>query len=309
MCRRRPSRLWGLCETTIPVILAWLVAGCGEPPAALPAPDAEPQVPESLPAPGRFELRLADDRVWLRSQVVSRAVLLLQLAETAGFAVEAGELPERALTLRLEGEPLGQAVAAVLEGMAFEVAYGYDEQAHRHRLVRVRVGEQTPTPGAPAESSPAPPPAAVVLRDLLATQLEGDTGDAEQEQRRAQTEARADALSRLGHPNPVIRADAVSYLEPSGPELPQLRSIASNDPDPRVRAAAVSQLAEGESYVALEGVIEALDDPDPAVVIEAIEELALQDDTSVVRYLRALQSHEDPEIAAAATEAVEFLEF
>ena len=125
---------------------------------------------------------------------------------------------------------------------------------------------------------------------------------------RAADEARAEALSRLRDADPDQRIRSVSFLEPRRDGLERLRELAKSDPEARVRAAAVSQFGEGESYGALEGLVEALRDPDAEVVLEAIDEIAFQDDPSLVAHLEPLLANTDPRIAEAAREAIAFIE-
>jgi HEAT repeat protein len=85
-------------------------------------------------------------------------------------------------------------------------------------------------------------------------------------------------------------------------------ALAAGDPEPAVRAAAVSQLSWDDSAAGLEALYRALEDPAPEVVREAIDALDIVGDEAALPHLDAIaQGHPDPEIRKLAHDAAESL--
>jgi HEAT repeat protein len=116
------------------------------------------------------------------------------------------------------------------------------------------------------------------------------------------------ALEGLKNPDPEERSDAVLDIDPEGPGLQYLLEVATDDPDPEVRMAAVSQLGDTESPEAIAGLVTALGDPDSEVVLEAIDGLEYSADHNVIGNLEKLLQHPDPEVREAAEDAIDYLE-
>ena len=116
------------------------------------------------------------------------------------------------------------------------------------------------------------------------------------------------ALEGLKNPDPEERSDAVLDIEPEGPGLQYLLEVVTDDPDPEVRMAAVSQLGDSESLEAINGLVTALNDPNSEVVLEAIDSLEYSADHNVIGNLEKLLQHPDPEVREAAMDAIEYLE-
>jgi HEAT repeat protein len=116
------------------------------------------------------------------------------------------------------------------------------------------------------------------------------------------------ALEGLKNPDPEERSDAVLDIEPEGPGLQYLLEVMTDDPDPEVRTAAVSQLGDSESPEAIDGMVTALNDPNSEVVLEAIDSLEYSADHNVIGSLERLLQHPDPEVREAAQDAIDYLE-
>ena len=116
------------------------------------------------------------------------------------------------------------------------------------------------------------------------------------------------ALEGLKNPDPEERSDAVLDIEPEGPGLQYLLEVVTDDPEPEVRMAAVSQLGDSESPEAINGLVTALNDPNSEVVLEAIDSLEYSADHNVIGNLEKLLQHPDPEVREAAEDAIDYLE-
>ena len=116
------------------------------------------------------------------------------------------------------------------------------------------------------------------------------------------------ALEGLKNPDPEERSDAVLDIEPEGPGLQYLLEVVTDDPDPEVRIAAVSQLGDSESPEAITGMLTALNDANSEVILEAIDGLEYSADQNVIGNLEKLLQHPDPEVREAAEDAIDYLE-
>jgi HEAT repeat protein len=136
------------------------------------------------------------------------------------------------------------------------------------------------------------------------------------EEQAARAEAmEEDLIEQLGDPDPSVRAEAASELplggegEEGAERLQRLARIAADDPDPRVRIAAVGRLGESDSPNAVNPLVEALDDPDREVVLEALDALQDRNDASLIPYLDPLLQDPDPEIREKAGFTREWLQW
>jgi HEAT repeat protein len=116
------------------------------------------------------------------------------------------------------------------------------------------------------------------------------------------------ALEGLKNPDPEERSDAVLDIEPEGPGLQYLLEVVTDDPDPEVRIAAVSQLGDSESPEAITGMLTALNDANSEVILEAIDGLEYSADQNAIGNLEKLLQHPDPEVREAAEDAIDYLE-
>ncbi len=131
----------------------------------------------------------------------------------------------------------------------------------------------------------------------------------------AQTEAmQPQLLVQLEDPDPRVRAEAVSLLPVFGEEVEDaerfqlVTTLLADDPDRGVRIAAAERLGEFESPEAVRPLVLALSDPDRDVVLAAIEALEDVDDVSAIPDLELLLEDHDEEIRDAAELAIQFIE-
>jgi hypothetical protein len=320
-CRRRAASFAG-------AVLA-LVVACGGDSAPAPdagrAPGAAPEhaaAGEAAPEPVRISVH--DGRVSLEAHEARRASLLHALAEQAGFELDLGALPASLLTLQLEDVTVEAALAELLRGSDYRCEYRFDAQRDAHVLARVSAGEGRlgahGLAGWVAEHAAAKAPTPR-LRDLARSKLSEKPPSQrwahpvvklmpeERERRLEAARAReAQALEQLASASAVDRAAAVEDVDIDGPGRDRVRALASEDPDPAVRSAAVERLSEDESADAFDAMQRALSDPAPQVVRAAIEGLDFRGDAAAIPQLeRVATQHPDPEIRELATDAIDSL--
>jgi hypothetical protein len=222
-----------------------------------------------------------------------------RLSEEAGFALLVTESPAGRVTVDLRAVPVSEALSVLLHDVPFAVEYA-DERSHGHRVAQVRVGlppvaAAGPAPAEHGSLSVAPPRSDAHPPSGSTGVAMGDLGDEELERRLTSGDSRE-------------RAAAVGDLMADGEELTWLVSLATDDPDPAVRIAALAELEGEESYAALRTLIRALDDPDPAVVVRALEAIAFLGDSTLLAEIEPLANHRDADVRAALAETLEELE-
>jgi hypothetical protein len=274
-----------------------------------------------LPEPGTARVEFFDGRVSVISNGAQRIVVMMELAEQAGFELVSGDLERQALRLRIEDAALEEALFMLLRGVRYSAEYDYEVGAGSHALVRLTVGE-------PIEVAVTTPPQTEHWGEKLQFERAGEEklarkflvglrkrnskrGQGELQRLRDEQTARAEAMEeelieQLGDPDPYVRAEAASELplggegEEGAERLERLARVAADDPDPRVRITAVGRLGESDSQNAVNPLVEALDDPDREVVLEALDALQDRDDASLIPYLEPLLQDPDPEIREKA---------
>ena len=287
--------------------LALLLAlGCGDKaPAAKPAPapeqaaasaSSEAPAPQSrrLPEAGTWTVAYVGGAVSIDAFAAPRRPLLQQLAERAGFALEAapGEWPP--LTLRIDAQPL-EAALPLLVG-EFEYRAEWALEAGVHRLAKLTIGAPRAAARSMDGSTLRPGEVAASLQRALQEVRDGELGLSPE-----------DALAQLDDADPEVRVRAVLALEAEGEGLTALVRAIESDADPRVRAAATVGLEDSEDFAAVQALVGALDDPDPEVITEAIDSLEFAGDASVVPYLQPLLAHGDARVRNAAANAIRLL--
>ncbi len=300
--RKLPGR--ALLVSTL-VLLCW---GCGsqdaDQPAAAPIVDAATPPVDPLPGLGRAQIQFADGRVTVLSYAAPRAAILEELAAKAGFVLELGELARSRLTLRIEDLTLERALPLLLRDVPYQVDYAFDRALGRHVITFLGIGPASMNTGfdtiRKAAEAPAPAPATRPDREFRARLF--------RERMLREASIQAALLEDLESRDAVTRAEAASEIEVEGPALDRLLEILAEDPDPRVRAAAVQQLGDSGSHWAVRGLIDALGDAEPEVVLRAIEALEFEGDESVVPNLEPLLDHRDLAIREATRDALESLE-
>jgi hypothetical protein len=305
-----------------------LALACGEEmtePATGPSGDAAGEVRAELESlreglGGRVRVSVTEGRVSLDAEEALRGAILRKLANQVGFELISDALPPARLTLHMRDQPLEAVLAALLPGVAFRAEYRFDDERGEHVVARVVAGDfSEPTPEGRAADSPPSSGTAVeeAERDDRAARIgrwrvrRRERMDPEELRLLRERSLARDELfvSRLGDESAEVRVEAVSEVDMEGPGRDRVYALAEGDPDPAVRAAAVSRLIDDHSLAGLEATYRALGDPDPVVVLEAIEAIETAGDESSVPYLLPLvEQHTDEEVREAAKEAAEFLE-
>ena len=277
--------------------------------------------------PGTARVEFFDGRVSVTSNGAQRIAVLRELAEQAGFELVSGDLERQALTLRIEDVALGEALFVLLKGVRYGAEYGYEVGGDSHALVRLTVGEPIEVAAAKPqaerwdekpqfESAEQEKLARKILVDLRERSAERSQEELQRlrEEQAARAEAMEDELvEQIGDPDPSVRAEAASDLPLGGEEaeerLQRLARVAADDPDPRVRIAAVGRLGESDSPGAVDPLVGALGDPDREVVLEALGAVQDRDDASLIPYLEPLLQDPDAEIREKAEFTKEWLQW
>jgi hypothetical protein len=115
-------------------------------------------------------------------------------------------------------------------------------------------------------------------------------------------------VPQLDAEDAAARLEAVREVDLQGPGRERVFALASDDPDPAIRAAAYERLYEEPAATACQIARHGLSDPDASVVRVAIEVLSLFGDESNVAELETLAAeHGDPQVREAAADALEVL--
>ena len=287
------------------LLVALLSLHCGgdeEPPApvAEAAAPAKPEVPPSQLPPqrawipvGTYALRFEAGALSVEAFDAPRRPLLEDLAQRAGFALEAAPGDWPALTLRLEAQPLELALPLLVG--EFEYRAEWANADGEHRLTKLVIGAPRSAANLP-EGALRPGEVGAALERALKEQRD-----------RAELLSEEDALAQLKDADPEQRVRAALALDAEGAGLSALMGALENDPDPRVRAATTVSLEESEELAAVQALVGALDDPEPEVVIEVLDSLEFAGDESTVIYVQPLLSHPDPRVRQAAGNAMKLL--
>ncbi|MCZ6463623.1 MAG: HEAT repeat domain-containing protein [Proteobacteria bacterium] len=290
--------------------LALGVLACDESPRAeSPAPTQTPTPTRAaLPAPGKFEISYTSGSglVSLRANDAPLGRILRWIGGVGRFELELPDddaLPTVALEI---GEmALPGALPLLLAGFDYEVEMAPHHRTGQSVVRRLSVrpaGTGAPDPpgevAAPAESPRARPPDPVV-----------EAHRRERGERRERREAeQARWIAMLQSSDPAVRSDAAEELDPRGPGLEKLVELVRDDPDPEVRAVAVSRLEDADAHTAVAALVAALDDSDAQVVLAAIDALEFSGDETILPWLEALADHPDGAVQEAAADAIDFLQ-
>jgi hypothetical protein len=275
---------------------------------------------QPLPALGTARVAFANGRVSVNSNGAERLAILEQLAQKAGFALLRGNLKRQTLTLRIEDAPLVEALATVLVGVRYSLGFDFDAAEGGHVVREVAVGPQVTV--AVAAVAAAPPAEIDSKGREIFKKPRGRSREMSPEESQRMHEwgtAQAEAIEpqllvQLEDPDPRVRAEAVSLLPVFGEgaedeeRFQRVTTLLADDPDRGVRIAAAERLGESESTEAVEPLVLALSDSDRGVVLAAIEALEDVDDTSAIPHLESLLEDFDEEIRDAAESAIQFIE-
>lgn len=280
-----------------------------------------------------------DGRVRLHVDAASNLAVLARLADLAGFSVLADGVVPRPVSLRLDDVGLGDAVPALLPGERLSLDYEWDSEIDAQRLTRVFVGGSVATLAARLGDlgmSDRKKSFGEAYARKQAKQAQKDARDAErlaqreallspkgqareqarrekvrlaiEAREREEAEAQAIRMEHLRSTDPALRIGAVEDFEIEGSRYDPLLDLLATDPDQSVRVAALERL-QGENDLAVScAILDALDDPHPRVILAALDGLRSNGDASIVRNLDPLLSHDDPEVRAAASQTIDYLE-
>jgi hypothetical protein len=267
---------------------------------------------------------LDGNRVEVLSNEASRFSVLSRLSAAAGFELELGEAGDRPFSVHIEPTDLRLAVPILVGDLPYRADYVFDEARGGHVLQRLEVGAPA-SPGdgslrgaGDASSGERRPrladrrsPGAAELPPIrgIGRALAAAIGEDGRTRYVGEDAVEPEILEGLRSRDPEARATAAEEVDPDGDGLARLLALALDDPDPKVRAVATAQLADGDSFGSTSGLLDALDDPDRTVVLAAIEALSDTGDASVLFALEPLRRSRDSEIRTAAEEAIETLEF
>ncbi len=287
----------------------------------------DPVVSGEAPAPGSVRVRLQGDRLFLWSEGAQLRDVLEALAAEGGFELLVGEIEPSTLALRIEDASLAEALVQLLAGVPYGVEYERQQATGEPRLARLIVGRPVSTPpsaapGEPPTEADSQRAAEEQLRRTLEqvqrelAQMSPEERERRFEEHRAWQESREpELLEQLASADGAERAEAALDLPIGGAgaageeRFQRMSALATEDPDARVRTAAVARLSEAEHPDTVAVLGDALSDEDPAVVLEAIESLILLDDRAAIPALQPLLASPHGEVRDSAEFAIEFLQW
>ena len=288
---------------TLSATIAAIVAvgwGCGseDAPDRVTAPGTEsisaPDHP--LPPIGTAHVEYIDGFVTVSSNGSLQLAVLEQLAKQADFAIAAGRVDAKPITLQFERVALVDAIALILDGITYRLEYDIDAASGTRFLSLVAIGNAREYQTADSEKA------------ATSAKRGGERVESIEDASEALSEDQAEMLEALDDPDPEARIDAVFWIDLEGGALEQLVSMLESDPDAEVRASIVDRLGDEESPAAIAAVTTALRDREPEVVLRAIEVLEFEGGDWLIPELERLLSHPDPEIREAAEDSLLYLE-
>jgi hypothetical protein len=295
---RRPSNRTALL--TVAALTA-IGLGCGSQEASDPVAttliDSRSASDRPLPTDGKAHVEYSAGRVTLHCDGSLRLAVLEKLAAQAGFEIIAGKIAAQPITLQIERAALVDAIALILDGIAYTLEYDFDEASETRVIARVKIGDTLGHDTVnPAETAPT---------DTLRKRDSGigRTGSPSE----ANTAEQAELLSELDSSDPEARADAADWIDLDGEALARMISLLKSDPDANVRATIVDRLGEEISLATAAALIAAFQDPDPEVVLRAIEALEFDAEPELISELETLLGHPDPEVSEAAQDLIDDL--
>jgi hypothetical protein len=209
------------------------------------------------------------------------------------------------VTVRIAEASIDDVLNPILFGLPYSLYYDVDPDDSSRILSRLMVGRAEP--GDFAVATPVPERKRPRLSDERMAQIRRErTPEVIAERYERNQEAWYDDLY---DPDPGNRADAAEAIYLDERTFPILTDLLSNDPDPRVRAAAAGTLADDlDNPSAADALLVALNDSNSEVVIEALDALEDVGDASNIADIQPLLLHRDSEVREAAIDAIEWLE-
>jgi hypothetical protein len=289
-----------------PVTIATLIAvglGCGSQEtsdsAATAGSDPTNATDRTRPASRRAHVEYVDGLVTVHSDGSLQIAVLEQLAAQAGFAIIAGGVDARPISLQIERVALLDAIALILEGLEYSVEYALDEASGTRFLAQVTIANALDYGAADPEGAAA----SGQMRDLVP----GEQGDLMEHSGEVSSAEQAEMLAELDNADPDARIDAVFWIGSDQESIERMISMLQSDPDAEVRASIVDRLGDEESPAAIAAVTAALQDRDPEVVLRAIEVLEFEAGDWLIPELERLLTHPDPEVREIAEDTITYL--
>jgi len=329
MLRLRREMAKNLATGSVPIwlVAAGLLLGCSG--ADTPAPDAQPgakgvaetavvaeprarraELPSlALPEPGSVLVSLSEWGVTVRANQASRRMILAELERSAGFRLKfaPGTRLEERVTIDTVDALLEEVLRSLLEGGPYALYFGVAASGDRV-LEQVAVGDFSATDIAAPDLAARVPARSDRARERSSRNVERDP-IAQAERLERLERRREENFSRIDDDDPAVRADAVEGLPADDETIPDLADLAANDPDARVRKAALSALGDApqEDTTARGALLGALSDPDPQVVLAALDSIEWIGDTSMVPDITPLLQHPNAEVRDAAETTIIFI--
>jgi hypothetical protein len=308
---------WSRFVTTLVAACGIALAGCSEPAPtppgsgtrtlpASPSTQAEPAGASSsarMPAAGQADLDVDEETITLLANAAPRRELLERLATELEFELHAPDVGDEPITVNGVEVEFRDLLPQLLPDRAYRVAYRHDPRRNAHQVERLevaRLGERTALYDARDTDEP-------VLERVVPYSARTRSRQSRDESDVSPEQSWRETLDQLDDSDWEERLEAIERIEPEGEGLAILIGRLADDPSPKVRAAAATQLEDSDTLLAVDALVRALNDPDKEVVLDAIDALEFTDDETVADDLEPLEDHPDPDISEAATEAICFI--
>ncbi len=278
--------------------------------------EATGDAPAALTSGGGDVLVLTEGRVRLDVDGAMQLVVLERLAQQGGFRLDVHGVAPRAVTLRLDGAPLREAIGALLGDVAFALEFAFEPESGAHELAVLRVGSPPPPPqvaaaaARPIEPPPRPSERAAPRRSRLA-----EEAFARARRRSDRTwvpsydeseGGQQELFVALADPDPKKRTEALAEIDVGeGDARDRVVAVAEGDGIATVRASAAEALGDDGSFASVGALLGMLDDPDPQVLVATIEALDYAGDESLAPYVEPLADHPDPAVSEAAQDVLD----
>jgi len=266
--------------------------------------DAAPPSVQPTVAIGEMFAELVNGRLSLKGNQVPRISVLRHLANLVDFQLVLHAEPQGSFTGHLQGVTIEQALSYVLTGIPYAVHYDLSMQGQSHKLVEVLVdlplgnADQAEQEGIGGTDESA-----------VGRITEMETSYIDQRLSAEWLAANPETSWKLADSNTDLRLKAVRDVEAEGSGITVLKQILAVDTDPDVRALALIQLGESDSFLARQAVLDALQDLDSKVVITALEVIEVWIDKELIpHYLEPMLLHPEQLVRDRVVEAIESLE-
>jgi hypothetical protein len=270
------------------------------------APGAIPDGEELLKALRGFPRVMVDGELLsIHCTDARRVAILSAVARRLGAGLAVGDVPDVRMTLDLEDVTLEEALDDVVEGIPYEILTEDDPETGETRIAKILVGDVDEASTIVAARSLSDEDKAA-FRERLRSRLPTE------ERRRIREEAAArDAVfvAQLASESVEEREAAVLGVSMLGPGREAVVKMATQDPSPSIRRAAVTRIEEIDMATAREVLHQALTDSDPDVVLSALSILEyMGDDETRGRVEPLAADHPDERVREEAARALRLME-